>query len=582
MNLTDRITLSPEETVVRLERALDGFTKFQYDGKYKALLGEAVVNNIENWNKDIRARKKDPFTIVVAGEFKRGKSSFINALLEENILITNVNPETMTMNELRYGPHKNEAVLSGGRRLELSDDELSRSALERLMGELDEKIRRLILHRPIEILKNIRIIDTPGTNDLPEYFDDIVDDAMAQADAVIYVYNVEYPLSRSEQLYLKYSVLPQRYTKLFLIGNFGDTMADENELGVVKESIQERTKLLLPNEKAYLISALDELCRKTGRERPKPALEHKLEKEFDEFRSDLNELIEEKKTTVAADRMSRMARIMAEEISGDLDNIEKGMKMSEDQIIAEREKLTNEQNNQLSNLKEAQKSINNSIDIMKADAVKWVSMLMDKIERENLSEYAVQNILQYYFYYCADILQAGINECVEYHREELLEKMSAISDEMAKDLAGSYSNENPMLFSMRLESNTWTQGDSITLAINRFSGNSLISAISDLAGSLIRKNEMEADKDTLLNNIRTQYPTLRGDANKNIEIQYNSMCRLAFDLLDGFYRDKISKACDAVGQYEEVSKKSENDKVLITEAIKEIRAAVELLNKTYE
>ena len=79
MNIQDRITVSTEETLLNLEQTLDRLQQFRYDSKYKSLLGEGVLSHLEEWDRTIRARKKDPFTIVVAGEFKRGKSSFINA-----------------------------------------------------------------------------------------------------------------------------------------------------------------------------------------------------------------------------------------------------------------------------------------------------------------------------------------------------------------------------------------------------------------------------------------------------------------------------------------------------------------------
>ena len=262
MPLQDRITVSTADTIQRLEQSLDRLRRFQYDSQYRALLGDTLMDHLEFWDNKIRSRKNDPFTVVVVGEFKRGKSSFINALLGEEVMITDVVPETVTMNKLNYGIHKNEAVLSGGRRLTLRDDELSRPALERLMGEVGEPIRQLELWRTNDFLKDVRIIDTPGLNDVTDdHLDAIVADAMAQADAVIYIYSVNSPLARSEQMYIRYAILPQQYTKLFLVGNYGDLLEKPDTLERMRAMLSQRTALLLPGEKTYLISALDELCR---------------------------------------------------------------------------------------------------------------------------------------------------------------------------------------------------------------------------------------------------------------------------------------------------------------------------------
>ena len=54
---------------------------------------------VESLYSDI---KSDFYTIIVIGEFKRGKSTFINALLNMDILPTNVLPETATINAVMY------------------------------------------------------------------------------------------------------------------------------------------------------------------------------------------------------------------------------------------------------------------------------------------------------------------------------------------------------------------------------------------------------------------------------------------------------------------------------------------------
>ena len=571
MTLQNRITISAVDTAQRLEQNLDKLRRFQYDRYYRELLGDTLINHLESWGDHIRSRKKDPFTIVVAGEFKRGKSSFINALLGEDILVTDVVPETVTMNKLSFGIHKNEAVLSGGRRLTLSDEELSRSALEKLMNEVGETIRQLELWRPNKCLKDIRIIDTPGLNDISdEYLDTIVADAMAQADAVIYVYSVTTPLSRSEQMYIRYAILPQNYTKLFLVGNYSDLLNSTDNFEKVRDLMNKRTKLLLPGEKTYLISALDEMCRILDKKRPCPELESILKNEFEELREDIMNMVQEKKDTVLIDRMQRMTRQMIADINIDLENIEKGLEMNSCQIFEEKKKLQMEEERYSQQLSMAQNNINEKVNKMKSDTIEWIESLMYQMECENLTVYSVQEISQYYAYYCVELLETVLRECLETHREELMNHMSDISDELGKGLAGMYAAGDNIQFCFRLNNSTWTRGDSVTMAISLVLGNSVINTVEDLVGSLTRKSELESEKDNIVAGIKKKYPLFKKEAIQKIDGQYSALMHSACKLLEEYYQDQLKRAGETVAQYEEASQKCDEDKKMVMQAIAEL------------
>lgn len=581
MTLQERITVSSEDIMLKLEQALDRFRHFQYDSKYKELLGNVFLKKVETWDTKIRARKNDPFTIVVVGEFKRGKSSFINALLGEEILCTDVTPETVTMNRLVYGVHKNEAVLSGGRRMELTDGELKRGALEKLIADVGEPIRQLELSRPNEWLKDIRIIDTPGMNDILCNFDSIVAEALSQADAVIYIYSVNMPLSRSEQMYLRYSILPQRYTKLFLIGNYADLLETQESFSRMRLFLQKRISELLPKERIYMVSALDELCRSKENERPCAELSETLESEFSLLRRELEELIKEKKTVIASDRMLRMTRLMAEELCDSLNNIEKGLEMSSSQLALEQEMIKTQKDNQVKQLQEAKEQIHDKTTVMNAEALQWLSEIQREIEGEDLSVYSAQEILQYYSYYCIELLQTAVHECLEYHREELLDQMSLLSGALGKNLAGTYTGKDKLSFCLRLDNNTWTRGDSVTLTITQLSSNSLLNAIVNLTGSLLRKGEIEADKGKLIEDIRKKYPQLWKEVKNKVTDQYSALACTADKLLEEYYEEQIKQAEAAVEQYKEAAQKSDKDKQAVAKAVEEIRETLNVfLEKT--
>ena len=69
---------------------------------------EKVVKELNELLHDIA---EDMFTILVLGEFKRGKSTFINSLLKENLLPSDVLPETAVISAIGYNPHAYAEVL---------------------------------------------------------------------------------------------------------------------------------------------------------------------------------------------------------------------------------------------------------------------------------------------------------------------------------------------------------------------------------------------------------------------------------------------------------------------------------------
>ena len=491
----------------------------------------------------------------------------------EDVLVTDVTPETVTMNVLSYGIHKNEAVLSGGRRMTLTDDELSRTAIERISGEVGETIRRLEISRPNEILRDIRIIDTPGLNDISDSdLDSIVADAMAQADAVVYLYSVTAPLSRSEQMYIRYSILPQNYTKLFLVGNYCDQMKTIDNLNAIRETMRKRTEILLPGERLYYISALEEILRATGEELPARETNDMLAQEFVDLKDAIRVLIDEKKTSVAADRMLRLTRQMVEELNADLENIKKGLELTGAELEQERSKLCEEENRQNERLNEATAKVRDTVEDMRTDAADWMNELLNRMEAEDLSVYNAQELGQYYSYYCVDLLETLLRSSLEFHREELLEKLSGISDQLSSGLAGLYVSGDDVSFAFRVNNTTWTRGDSVTMAIAMMGGP--ISAIADLVGSFTRKKEIDNAQGSVINSIKAKFPALRKDIGSHVATSYKALADSACKLIGEYYQEQIDHAHETMAQYEEAFSRRGEDRVKVLSAVEELSAAL--------
>ena len=89
----------------------------------------AVAMKLEETGKKLEESRKKlesrNFSVGILGEFKRGKSTVINSLLEQEIMPADILPTSATMNRVTYDmePHV-ELEMRDGSRLEIGIDQL--------------------------------------------------------------------------------------------------------------------------------------------------------------------------------------------------------------------------------------------------------------------------------------------------------------------------------------------------------------------------------------------------------------------------------------------------------------------------
>ena len=577
MEMQNRITWDPDEMIRLLENQLDRLKVFRFDSRYRSLLGEGFTELLARWEKDILSRRDDPFTLVICGEFKRGKSSLINALLGEDVTPVNVTAETVTLNRISYGPHSNEAVLSGGKHLRLSDEEMQRDHLENLMRQSGFSFRQIELQRPNEFLKKAVVVDTPGLGDSMQDFTEMVEEALAQADAVVYVFSVNYPLSQTEQLFLKTMIVPQRYTDLLLVGNYLDTLNSEEDYGRIKKLLASRIQNLLPGQEPWLLSALDERCRQLGEERPNPEMAGALAEHFDRFRAELNRLAEEKKETILPDRMQRLARGMIAELSENLTAMEEGLQMSSQDVKAAMDRVEEQKETQIQNQEEAGRRIDRLIETMKGESREWMGELLDAMQQEvgSLGDIPAAELSKYYTFYCIDTIQEAMNRCIEQHTLYLYDLLEEISADLSAKLSRTAVNSS-YGFRFTLDNRTWTKGDNVSYVVSKVSSLALLSLVADGVAGAMRQKEMANKTPDILRSIGRQYISLRASVDQAVESVYGKLGENAKKQLAEYYGEKIRAAQEQVEQSAMVARQDEERKEEIRRAVSEIR---EILNQ---
>lgn len=204
------------------------------------LSNQSIIRKLTDLEEDI---DNDFFTIVILGEFKRGKSTFVNALLGENILPTDVIPTTATINSLMWSEEKKTYVVKTNGKVEAGESSLQ--FLNKYVASEDfdvDKIKYLKVGYPAEILKNnIVIVDTPGVSDINEHRVQVTYDFIPRADAVIFLLDATSPLKRTEKEFIDEHLIKLGIDRVLFIANKFDNIDEEDEEEVI-EDIEKRLR----------------------------------------------------------------------------------------------------------------------------------------------------------------------------------------------------------------------------------------------------------------------------------------------------------------------------------------------------
>jgi small GTP-binding protein len=163
------------------------------------------------------ARQLDElFLLVIAGEFNAGKSAFINALLGDKYLEEGVTPTTTRVHLIRHG------------------SELQHETLEAALDRISI---------PAEILQDINIVDTPGTNAIHREHEAITREFVPRSDMVLFVTSADRPFTESERAFLQ--GIRDWGKKIVIVLNKIDILETPEDLDRVLKFIADNAKTLL-------------------------------------------------------------------------------------------------------------------------------------------------------------------------------------------------------------------------------------------------------------------------------------------------------------------------------------------------
>lgn len=212
----------------------------QYRGKIDEIIKNLHHLTVATGNEelaktvsDLRNRIKEPFMFVIVGEVKAGKSSFINALLETEKEICKVSPApcTDTIQQIMYDEKEHIQVIN-------------------------PYLKQLFY--PIEILREIAIVDTPGTNTIIEKHQEITEEFIPASDLIVFVFEAKNPYRQSAWDFFQF--IHQEWRKKIIFVLQQKDLLSENDLAINANGVMETAhKKGIMQPLIFSVSAKDEM-----------------------------------------------------------------------------------------------------------------------------------------------------------------------------------------------------------------------------------------------------------------------------------------------------------------------------------
>ena len=147
---------------------------------------------------------KNELVVSVVGQFKRGKSSLINAILGEAILPVGIVPLTATVTEIRSGEcFRAIVVFENGSEMEIIADELSDYISEQKNKDNYKGVSSVRLWtKNTPFSSNVKLVDTPGVGSIHQHNTETSYAYIEKSDAVLFLLSVDSPVSEVERDFL--------------------------------------------------------------------------------------------------------------------------------------------------------------------------------------------------------------------------------------------------------------------------------------------------------------------------------------------------------------------------------------------
>lgn len=223
--------------------------------------------NITEWDETLQRLEErvlaDVFKLLVVGELARGKSTFINALLRQDVLFSSALPSEI-INEVKWDETPKAFWHSGNSpdqsSKEIKVEDIQSFAINGHSEAAGDGLKRVELYWPLELCRNrVEIIELPYLSG-GEGQRQVILDYLAHADAVLLVLSCDVLGSKSETDFIDDVLVPSGHTDVFFICNRLDSVRPDQRESLKEYAISHLSpRTSGGSARVFFISALEAL-----------------------------------------------------------------------------------------------------------------------------------------------------------------------------------------------------------------------------------------------------------------------------------------------------------------------------------
>lgn len=381
----------------QLNNICDQFYQIISQNKHQ-VWSKNLINDIQEISKKNQSKR---FRVTVVGEFSQGKSTFLNALVGEEIQPVREIPCTGVVSILRYGEQKRViCCYKDGRKEDIPIEDYQEKASiseEAAIGNLSDelahcKIEEIIFEHPdLDICSSgVEIIDSPGLNEHPDR-EAITQKILKDTDAAIFITSASRCLAKSERdvieglkVTLNAGLSDQPANNLFILVNFWDLVQTEkgrNQIPKrIEENIQGKKPIISGENRIHYISAklaLDAIVNNEHNE---------YIETFDYFINCIQDFLVNERGKIEVTSNVNRIQALSEIADNDLKQYEKildgKIKISESAKLEILEKIGEASGRDVRILEQAKYSVAVSLEYTSESWNKWVEKLQDRIAKK--------------------------------------------------------------------------------------------------------------------------------------------------------------------------------------------------------